>query len=167
MSGLSKFAGWWLIFLGHHPLDELDHMLCLHARGQKFFLCARCTGQYAGVLAGFLATPYLPGLGTWGLLLLSLLLPAPATWDWFTQLSQGRPSSNWIRIPTGGLFGLLLGHWAHRLWAGNWADFPVILGTIVGYITLVTILCALHRDLVVGYVERYERFVRRWAAHQE
>ena len=158
-NGLTRFAWWWLVLFGHHPPDEADHMLSCQAGPHKLFICARCTGQYIGALIGILFAPLLANISLLTFILLAALLPAPAALDWFTQLSRGRASSNWIRIPTGSAFGFLLGVWAYRLWHFTMIDLVVISATVIGYLSLVGLLCIRRRDLIEAYVERYERFL--------
>ena len=83
--------------------------------GQTYYICARCSGLYLGVILGLssvfplllLAPPAL-SLGDLPTSLLCLSLAAPALLDWTTQRLALRCSTNPIRFATGLLAGLSL-----------------------------------------------------------
>jgi len=78
--------------------------------GEKLAVCARCTGIYAGMLFGALAYPFVWGLGSVKtpskyLLVFSLV---PLGLDGVTQLAGLRESTNFLRVVSGFLFGVVL-----------------------------------------------------------
>lgn len=95
--------GWlykWLpIIFGCHCRDDRSFIV----RRRKFPICARCTGELAGILL-CAATGWL-GLPEW---YVCLGLMAPMVLDGFIQLKTSYESTNPRRFATGLLFGYAL-----------------------------------------------------------
>lgn len=87
---------WLPIVFGCHCLDSRS----FHYRGQKFPLCARCTGELLGILAA-LASIALVRPPLWVL----LALMAPMVLDGGIQMFTPYESGNLRRLITGVLFG--------------------------------------------------------------
>lgn len=74
---------------------------CLAIRGYIFPLCARCTG----ILAGYLALPFLLIMDVQLSIVLGVLLNVPMAADGWTQKMGLRVSNNALRLVTGVLCG--------------------------------------------------------------
>ena len=97
-----------LIFflLSHHRPEQLHRTIHISIRGKDLYLCARCTGVWAGIISTFLVFFLGLDLPPWLYLLLLTVLPAPATIDWITQSYKLRESKNATRMGTGYLLGI-------------------------------------------------------------
>lgn len=85
------------ILFGCHQRPERSFFI----KGKQFPICARCTGELAGLIIGF--------LGWWFVQLPSsvyILLLIPLTVDGFIQLLTPYESTNLKRFLTGVLFGI-------------------------------------------------------------
>lgn len=90
---------WLPIFFGCHCRDDRS----FHLRGKKFPICARCTGELAGILTGLISSFFfLPSVPV----CIGLMLPMVA--DGFVQLLTPYESTNPLRFLTGFLFGFAL-----------------------------------------------------------
>lgn len=87
---------WLPIFFGCHCRDDRS----FHFHGRKFPICARCTGELAGMLlsaaVGFFWRPSVA---------MSAVLLLPLVADGFLQLKTVYESTNLRRVITGFLFG--------------------------------------------------------------
>ena len=94
---LIKWLYKWLpIICGCHCRD--DRSFIYH--GRKFPVCARCTGELIGILAGILCSFFwLPSVP------LAVILLLPMIIDGFLQLKTAYESTNLRRVITGFLFG--------------------------------------------------------------
>lgn len=97
------------LLLSHHRPERLHRTLHLRLRGRNIYLCARCTGEFMGILALFI--PWFLGieLPPWLFLPLISILPLPSAADWVTQSCKLRESRNTIRVSTGFLLGITKG----------------------------------------------------------
>lgn len=97
------------LLLSHHPPEKLHRTLHLNIKGKTIYLCARCTGDYAGTLsiliAWFLGFKFPVGL----YLPLVAILPTFTVLDWVTQSCKLRESRNGIRVFTGFFLGAAKG----------------------------------------------------------
>ena len=87
---------WLPIIFGCHCMDSRS----FHIRGKRLPLCARCTGELAGILLCLLSAPFalppaLPALGLLG----------PMVLDGGIQALTPYESGNLRRLGTGTLFG--------------------------------------------------------------
>lgn len=90
---------WLPIVFGCHGLDSRS----FHYKGQKFPLCARCTGELLGIFAALGSVAFVrPPL--WGL----LVLMVPMVLDGGIQMFTSYESGNIRRLITGTLFGFAL-----------------------------------------------------------
>lgn len=90
---------WLPIIFGCHCRDDRS----FHYRGKKFPICARCTGELFGILAGILACCFwIPPIWTVPILMIPLVA------DGFIQLKTAYESTNLRRVITGFLFGYAL-----------------------------------------------------------
>lgn len=90
---------WLPILFGCHCRDDRT----FHWHGRKFPVCARCTGELAGILCSIAGSFFfLPHAGVCLLLMLPLLI------DGFVQLKTAYESTNFRRFVTGFLFGYAL-----------------------------------------------------------
>jgi uncharacterized membrane protein len=74
-------------------------------------VCARCTGIYAGILAGLALFRLLPPIRERVLRVVALAALTPLAIDGLTQLTGLRESTNPLRIATGLIAGLAFGLW--------------------------------------------------------
>lgn len=120
--------------LSHHSPKKLNRTIHIRIQGKDLYLCARCTGVGSGIisilLAFFLGLSFPP----WLYLLLLMVLPAPAMFDWVTQSCKVRESRNAIRIGTGFLLGIGWGLFFLLLARGMLHLFLFALVILVGYI---------------------------------
>lgn len=79
--------------------------------GTTIPVCARCTGIYAGVLAGLALFPLISKLRERVMRMVALAALMPLAIDGLTQLSGLRESTNSLRIATGLIAGLAFGLW--------------------------------------------------------
>ena len=86
------------IFFGCHARPDRS----FYWKGKQFPVCARCTGELAGMIAG------IPLIGLWGYMKpwQMLLFMLPMTADGFLQLLTSYESKNGRRFATGFFFGL-------------------------------------------------------------
>lgn len=90
---------WLPIFFGCHCRDDRS----FHYHGRKFPICARCTGELVGILAGIVGCFFgLPKV--W----ICVLLMVPMVADGFIQRLTSYESTNPRRFFTGALFGYAL-----------------------------------------------------------
>ncbi|MBQ3094462.1 MAG: DUF2085 domain-containing protein, partial [Clostridia bacterium] len=87
---------WLPIIFGCHCKKERS----FHYNGKQFPICARCTGELAGIIIG-IVTWYAYQVS----LTISLLLMVPMVADGFVQLLTSYESNNRRRFMTGLLFG--------------------------------------------------------------
>jgi len=92
-----------------------SHAFQVYFDGQIYYVCARCSGLYLGVLLGLasalplmLLAPVLLSMGDLPTTLLCLGLASPALLDWTTQRLALRSSTNPLRFATGLIAGLSL-----------------------------------------------------------
>lgn len=90
---------WLPILCGCHCRDDRS----FHWKGERFPVCARCTGELLGIALGFVTFFWWQ---TPPLLCLGLMVPMVA--DGFCQMLTAYESTNWRRLVTGGLFGYAL-----------------------------------------------------------
>lgn len=100
---LAKLIPWlyrWLpIFFGCHCRDDRS----FHYHGKKFPICARCTGELAGILVSMVSSFFfLPPAAV------AVLLMLPMIADGLIQLKTPYESTNPRRLVTGFLFGYAL-----------------------------------------------------------
>ena len=100
VSRLKIFLYKWLpIVCGCHCKDERS----FHYHGEKFPVCARCTGELCGIAVALLSCfIYVPPITV------SLLLALPMLFDGTIQLFTAYESNNGKRFITGILFGYAL-----------------------------------------------------------
>ena len=123
-------------FLSHHEKSELYK--CYHLGGHAY-VCSRCMGIYAGIIAGFLSYSFfMPDY----LIMLSavVFLPAFALLDWLATALRLYKSHNLIRTFSGLLLGFAY-FFGLILFFVGFPDFRVILVAIVyGLIALALII---------------------------
>lgn len=97
MDGLKVFMYKWLpVVFGCHCRDDRS----FHYKGVKFPVCARCTGELAGIIVSLISVFFFR-CSWWA----SLLLLVPMILDGFVQLLTKYESTNIRRFVTGFLFG--------------------------------------------------------------
>jgi len=126
--------------LSHHRPEKLHRTIHIGIQGKDLYLCARCTGVWAGIISTLLAFFLGLGLPPWLYLLLLTVLPAPATVDWVTQSCKLRESRNAIRMGTGYLLGIGWGLFFLLLAKGMLHLFLFALMILSVYIFLVYII---------------------------
>ncbi len=94
----SKFGKFLRIFFGCHARPDRS----FYFRGKQFPICARCTGELIGILAG------IPIAIFWGCPRFEfvLLMMIPLIFDGFLQKLTSYESGNMRRLFTGILFGI-------------------------------------------------------------
>ena len=83
----------------------------LEVFGTTMPVCARCTGIYAGILAGLVLFRLLPAIRERVLRMVAFAAAMPLAIDGLTQLAGLRESTNPVRIATGLIAGLAFGFW--------------------------------------------------------
>lgn len=114
MPRLDKFAAWmyrWLpIVFGCHCRPERS----LFLGGRKFPICARCTGELAGILTGMVCCFFFrPSVWICVILMLPMIL------DGLVQQLTSYESTNVKRLLTGTLFGF-----------GSWMIFVISVSAV-------------------------------------
>ncbi len=134
----------WDYLVAHHVPGRYDRTLAVSTRGRSYHFCARCTGEFFGVvavLAGFLAFPRLGGLGSTPVAEVALALcPSAALVDWLTQTVGSRESNNSLRVASGFLLGVAVGGWLEFGVTGRWLLFGsgvAVLGLYLAIASLV------------------------------
>lgn len=94
---MKKWLYKWLpIVFGCHCRDDRS----FHYKGVRFPICARCTGELLGLIAGLLGFVWVrPGVYPWVLMLLPMII------DGVFQALTRYESRNLRRLWTGALFG--------------------------------------------------------------
>lgn len=92
----SAIYKWLPIIFGCHCREDRS----FHYKGQKFPICARCTGELAGIILSIFSCFFFRCT-----LLISLLLLIPMITDGFIQSLTDYESTNLRRFATGLLFG--------------------------------------------------------------
>ncbi|MCI9136929.1 MAG: DUF2085 domain-containing protein [Lachnospiraceae bacterium] len=86
------------IFFGCHARPDRS----FYFRGKQFPICARCTGELAGILSG-IPIAFILGYPSFGVVILMML---PLVADGFLQRLTSYESTNTRRFLTGILFGI-------------------------------------------------------------
>ncbi len=100
---MKRILGTILTFCEHKQI----HAFKIHLNGRLYYVCARCSGLYLGILVGFPLSfamlfffPVFYALGDVGTTLLAICFALPAIIDWTTQRLALRVSRNGIRFWT-------------------------------------------------------------------
>lgn len=114
----SAFCAWAIAGGGPQWLRLPFRFLChgiaersLTLAGVPMPICARCTGIYAGVLAGLTAFPLIPMLRESVMRVVAFAAVTPLAIDGLTQLVGLRESTNPLRLATGAAAGIAFGLW--------------------------------------------------------
>jgi uncharacterized membrane protein len=99
----------WEILVSHHAPARYARTFGIRLRRRTLHVCARCSGQLAGLaalvvlllLGNHLPLPLVDPRAQ----VLIALAPLPAAVDWATQTAGGRESNNAIRLISGALLG--------------------------------------------------------------
>jgi uncharacterized membrane protein len=153
-----KITHWHIIF-SHHPFSEWNRTLQFKVFNRRIVLCTRCTGQYTTfAIALFVGEFFRLDFS----LVATYLLPLPATLDWLTQALKFRESKTWIRLITGGLFGVWLADILLAFF--NWNSCTLIHACIqiVAYVSSVLIAFMLKKGSMDVYLKPYEDFVEEY-----
>ena len=101
---LKRLLGYILSFFYHKQI----HAFQVQLNGRTYFVCARCSGFYLGIILGFpisfimlLYFPFFYSLGPIGTTIIAVGLALPAMLDWSTQRLALRESRNALRFGTG------------------------------------------------------------------
>ncbi|MFW9831599.1 MAG: DUF2085 domain-containing protein [Candidatus Thorarchaeota archaeon] len=108
MNLAKRLLGGILSFCHHKEI----HAFRIQLNGRIYYVCARCSGLYLGIFAGFpiaalmlLYAPQFYSMGDFGTTLIAILISIPAIVDWSTQRLAFRESRNgirfWTALPTG------------------------------------------------------------------
>lgn len=122
--------------LSHHPRSERNRCHRVALRGREVHLCARCSGIYPGILAGFLFPIHPTPL--W----LVVVLPFPALVDWATTTFRRYHGSNAVRTVTGLSLGYAYGLGLTAVF-GDGTVAVVLVG--IGYGSIAVALLSLER----------------------
>jgi uncharacterized membrane protein len=153
-----KITHWHIIF-SHHPFSEWNRTLQFKLFNQRIVLCTRCTGQYMA----FTIALVLGEIFRWDFnLVVTYLLPLPATFDWLTQALKLRESKTWIRLITGGLFGVWLANVLLALFIWNSSALIHTCIQIVAYVSSVLFTFMLKKGSMDVYLKPYEDFVEEY-----
>jgi uncharacterized membrane protein len=152
------------LFFAHHPPCQLHRTIPIRMFGWSYRLCTRCTGQYAAFSTVFLILLLDGGqsLPLWGL----YLLPLPATADWLSQTMQWRESNTFMRLLTGGCFGVWLAGWLQAIiWSHSAiVHLPIQIALYVGVTMLVL---SLKKGSIDEYLLPYEEYVEEYKRNKK
>jgi uncharacterized membrane protein len=160
MEGRRKITLAHIIF-GHHPFSESDRMLHLKLFCREIYLCARCTGQYVGLLIYILLSiqqqikPHFSCLLIWS-------LPFPATYDWLTQTLNMCKSTISIRLITGCLFGLWLGIFFHIIILFDFDAMFIVGIQVIVYVLIVLSILMINQGSIDQYLKPSEDFIESY-----
>jgi uncharacterized membrane protein len=119
------------LLLSHHPPVQHNRTLCLRpTRNLRSRLCARCTGEAAGLVVTLCFLRHLAAWPGWVVFIVATILTLPAIVDWSTQAMEWRESTNWLRLITGAMFAsgcVMIGRF---LFLGYFALFAASLGSV-------------------------------------
>lgn len=156
---MNRRITFWHLFFSHHPPEEWNRTLRFKIFEREIVLCTRCTGQY---IACFLMLAMNIILGLKPSVVFTYILPLPATADWLTQALQLRESKTWIRLLTGGLFGIWLANFILSIVTLNLISLFHILLQIIIYVTAVMIFFIRKKGSMDRYLKPYEDFVEEY-----
>ncbi len=101
---LKRLLGYILTFFYHKQI----HAFKVQLNGRIYYVCARCSGFYLGIIIGFPISfvmffffPFFYSLGPIGTTIIAIGLALPAMLDWSTQRLALRESRNALRFGTG------------------------------------------------------------------
>lgn len=125
------------LLLSHHKPNKLNRTIHISLRGKDVYICARCTGIYAGIIAIFVAYFLGFSLPLWWYLPLLCIFPTPCAVDWITQSCKLRESRNALRVCTGFLLGICWGLFFLLLVKGVFPLFLYAVAILGAYIFLI------------------------------
>ena len=96
---MNRIYKWLPIIFGCHCKDERS----FHYLGKAFPICARCTGELAGILLSAVCSFFIRPTVT-----ISIIMMIPMIADGFIQMKTSYESTNFRRVITGFLFGYAL-----------------------------------------------------------
>ncbi len=142
----------WAMLVSHHAPCDNDRTLSLFG----LRVCVRCLGMFGGVLAGCWIKVTMFGVPHICLVMCGLGLTLPAAFDFAAhELSKKYRSTNFRRLVTGGLFGIVVGVYLAFAWQGiRWPLF-----CLLAYLALLELAIAgLFRKCghLDSYIARYE-----------
>ena len=130
---LKRLLGYILRFFYHKQI----HAFKVQLNGHTYFVCARCSGFYLGIIIGFpisfamlLFFPIFYSLGPIGTTIIAIGLALPAMLDWSTQRLALRESRNALRFGTGLPAGFSL-VWYLMSPNGFILKIPVFIGVLL------------------------------------
>ena len=140
---LKRLLGYILSFCEH----KLIHAFKIQLNGRTYYVCARCSGFYLGILFGFLISflmllffPICYSLGPIGTTIIAIGLALPAMLDWSTQRLALRESRNALRFGTGLPAGFTLSWYLLAP-----IDFSIKIPVFIGVLIFL---------VVFGYIDR-------------
>ncbi|MFX1342920.1 MAG: DUF2085 domain-containing protein [Promethearchaeota archaeon] len=130
---LKRLLGYILSFFYHKQI----HAFKVQLDGRTYYVCARCSGFYLGIILGFpisfamlLFFPIFYSLGPIGTTIIAVGLALPAMLDWSTQRLALRESRNALRFGTGLPAGFSL-IWYLVSPNGFILKIPVFIGVLI------------------------------------
>lgn len=138
------------------------HAFKVQLDDQTYYVCARCSGLYLGILLGFpisfvmlIFFPFFYGLGDLGTTLVAIFLSLPAIVDWSTQRLALRESRNgirfWTALPTG---------FALSWYLISPVSFVVKIPVMVGVLLFLAIFYFIDRRTYPGNIDSDEENVK-------
>jgi uncharacterized membrane protein len=153
---------WHLVF-SHHPFSEWNRTLQFKLLNRDIVLCTRCTGQYTAFAIAFI----MEWLFHWDFsVVATYFLPLPATLDWLTQALKFRESKTWLRLITGGFFGVWLANVVLAIFTWNYSTLIHTCIQILGYVSFVLIVFLLKKGSMDIYLKPYEDFVEEYQSQK-
>jgi uncharacterized membrane protein len=128
----------WEFLLSHHRPERWGRTITLRGERWRLHLCARCTGQVAG-LSAYLAILAVGGPLKFNLFAPSIQLvfaiaPLPAAIDWISQSLGHRESTNALRFSSGALLGLAFTDVLALVVEARWLETSIAFLTLTAYI---------------------------------
>jgi len=128
----------WEYLLSHHLPTRFNRTIAIRGRARTYHVCARCSGQFIGLLAWLVAFAALPlmklSIFDDRVQLLFALLPLPAALDWITQAAGRRESRNSLRVLSGMMLGAAFTDLLASLVLARWTIVLVGLFVLLLYV---------------------------------
>jgi len=138
----------WEYLIAHHFPARYSRTFAVPWGARRYHICARCTGQFVGILAYIvfviIALPRYTGFFTPQVQFLFAFAPLPGAIDWVTQAVGRRESTNTIRVLTGLLAGATMADGIALIVLQQWALVAAAGLVLTGY--MLGILLAIRRS---------------------
>jgi len=125
------------LFLSHHLEGEYDRCLNLPFGSRHWRICSRCTGVYAGIILGIIAS-LMTDMSSFIANTVILIFPLPAFIDFYLNQADIYSGTNFSRVSTGIMLGFMYSITAYSILTSPLELVPYI--AILGYGILTLLL---------------------------